>query len=76
MAEWIQGLFTKICVQVGSEEALLDIVAQAKAAGLPVALIEDAGNTEFHGVTTPTCCAIGPADATAIDAITGNLRLL
>lgn len=74
--KWVFGAFTKICVQVKSEEALIDIVAQAKAAGLPVALIEDAGATEFHGVKTATCCAIGPAKAEDIDSITGHLNLL
>lgn len=76
MVLWVEGLFTKVCVQVRNEEALLAIVASARVAGLPVALIEDAGKTEFHGVTTPTCCAIGPADAEAIDRITGHLELL
>ena len=76
MLAWLRGSFTKVCVQVDSEEALLDVVQRAQAAGLPVALIEDSGATEFHGVKTATCCAVGPADAEAIDRITGGLRLL
>ncbi|MCA9071910.1 MAG: hypothetical protein KDA84_23440, partial [Planctomycetaceae bacterium] len=32
--------------------------------------------TEFHGVPTPTCLAIGPAGADKIDEITGKLQLL
>ena len=76
MVLWVEGLFTKVCVQVDSEEALLAIVAEARAAGLPVALIEDAGKTEFHGVKTATCCAVGPAKVEAIDRITGGLKLL
>lgn len=76
MVLWVEGLFTKVCVQVDSEESLLAIVAAAKAAGLPCALIEDAGKTEFHGIVTPTCCAVGPANAEAIDRITGCLKLL
>lgn len=76
MVLWVEGLFTKVCTQVNNEEALHSIVAEARAAGLPVALIEDAGQTEFHGVKTATCCAVGPADAEAIDRITGGLRLL
>jgi PTH2 family peptidyl-tRNA hydrolase len=39
-------------------------------------LIVDAGTTEFHGVPTKTCCAVGPAWADAVDAITGGLPLL
>jgi len=76
MAEWVKGLFTKVCVRADSETELLDLYRQALAAELPCALIEDAGKTEFHGVSTPTCLAIGPADAVAIDTITGGLKLL
>lgn len=76
LAEWIAGRFTKVCVSVDSEAALEAIVARARAAGLPCALIVDAGHTEFHGVPTKTCCAVGPAWADAVDAITGDLPLL
>jgi len=76
MAAWLGGRFTKVCVSVDSEAALEAIVAQARAAGVPCALIIDAGVTEFHGVPTKTCCAIGPAWADAVDAITGGLSLL
>jgi PTH2 family peptidyl-tRNA hydrolase len=76
MAAWLTGRFTKVCVSVDSEAALLDVVERAKAAGVPVALITDAGQTEFHGVPTKTCCAVGPAWAEDVDAITGALPLL
>ncbi len=76
MAAWLGGRFTKICVSVDSEAALEAIVARAREAGVPCALIVDAGVTEFHGVPTKTCCAIGPAWADAVDAITGGLSLL
>jgi peptidyl-tRNA hydrolase len=73
---WIEGIFTKICVAVDSEAELLKIKAEADAARLPCALIQDAGRTEFHGVPTNTCLAVGPADSETIDKITGSLRLL
>jgi len=76
MAAWLGGRFTKVCVSVSSEAALDAIVEQAKAAQLPVALITDAGQTEFHGVPTKTCCAVGPAWAADVDAVTGALPLL
>jgi PTH2 family peptidyl-tRNA hydrolase len=75
-AAWLGGRFTKVCVSVDSEAALDAIVAHARAAGVPCALIIDAGVTEFRGVPTKTCCAIGPAWADAVDAITGDLPLL
>jgi PTH2 family peptidyl-tRNA hydrolase len=74
--EWLDHLFTKICVQVGSEAELLEIYEAARAAGLPCSLITDAGLTEFKGVPTHTCCAIGPAYPDKIDPITGHLKLL
>ena len=66
----------KICLKVNSEEELLDIYKQAKTAGLIVHLITDSGLTEFHGVPTKTCLAIGPNDSEDIDKITGNLSLM
>ena len=74
--EWLTGLFTKICVQVGSKEELLALLQKAQECHLPCALIEDSGLTEFHGNKTATCIAIGPADAEVIDKITGHLKLL
>lgn len=75
--EWlVTGKFTKICVGVDSEAALDDVMARARAAKVPCALITDAGRTEFHGVPTKTCCAVGPAWADEVDAITGTLGLL
>ncbi len=75
--QWlVSGRFTKICVGVDSEAALDDVMARAKAANVPCAVIIDAGKTEFHGVLTKTCCAVGPAWADEVDAITGMLTLL
>jgi PTH2 family peptidyl-tRNA hydrolase len=76
MAAWLTGRFTKVCVSVDSEAALEAVVERARAANVPVALIVDAGKTEFHGVPTKTCCAVGPAWTDEVDAITGELPLL
>ena len=73
---WVGGRFTKVCVSVDSAEALAAVVERARAAGVPCALVVDAGQTEFHGVATPTCCAVGPAWSDEVDAITGALPLL
>ena len=76
MAAWLGGRFTKVCVSVDSEAALDAIVERARAAGVPCALIVDAGHTEFKGVPTKTCCAVGPAWTDEVEAITGGLPLL
>lgn len=77
MVDWATNAhFTKICVRAKSEAELLEVYEKARAAGLPCALVEDRGLTEFHGQTTRTCCAIGPAMPDQIDPITGQLELL
>jgi PTH2 family peptidyl-tRNA hydrolase len=76
LAAWLGGRFTKVCVSVDSEAALDAVVERARAAGVPCALVVDAGVTEFHGVATKTCCAVGPAWTADVDAITGELPLL
>lgn len=73
--EWMEGLFTKVCVRVESEAELLAIAEAAKIAGVRVDVITDAGKTEFGGVPTKTCLALGPDLAEKIDAITGHLKL-
>jgi peptidyl-tRNA hydrolase, PTH2 family len=73
---WIEGKFTKICVGVETEEELLAVFEAAKDAGLTVHLITDAGDTEFHGVPTRTCLAVGPHAAEKLAPITGHLTLL
>jgi len=72
---WLFAHQAKICVRVDSEAELVDVHQRARAAGLEAHLIRDAGHTEFGGVPTLTCCAIGPAESERIDAITGDLTL-
>lgn len=74
--EWIDGSFAKICVSVDSEEELLDIFQQAKDRMLTVHMITDSGKTEFGGVPTLTCLAIGPDRSSKINHVTGELKLL
>lgn len=74
--EWMTGNFKKICVRVDSEEELVRIHDEALAAKLTSHLIRDSGLTEFAGVPTLTCCAIGPNLSSEIDQITGGLTLL
>lgn len=74
--EWLAGKFTKIAVGVDSEEELLAVLANARAAGLIAELVTDAGLTVFNGVATNTCGAVGPASHDDLKPITGHLRLL
>lgn len=75
IARWFLNGEAKICVYVDSEEALLQIAERCHEADLLVALIQDAGMTEFHGEPTLTCLAIEPRPADVLQPITGDLPL-
>lgn len=74
--EWMEDGFTKVCVRCESEEELVELYNKSKEAKLNVELITDSGLTEFAGVPTKTCIAIGPNKNEEIDKITGHLKLL
>lgn len=73
--EWINGIFTKVVLSVDSEQALLEVYKAAMEAGLVCHLVTDVGKTEFHGIPTHTCLAIGPDKPERIDPITRDLKL-
>ena len=76
MAVWVRSGFAKIVLSVEDEAALDHAAELAAARGIPHARITDAGRTEFHGVPTRTTVALGPWEASAIDAITGPEGLI
>lgn len=73
---WQENGMTKIVVGVNTETELLELYQKAKVNKIPVALITDAGITEFDGVETKTCIAIGPYDSETLNLFTGDLKLL
>jgi PTH2 family peptidyl-tRNA hydrolase len=73
--EWLNGGQTKICLIVNSEDELLELDRKATEKELVSNIITDAGRTEFNGVPTKTCLAIGPNKREDIDEITGHLKL-
>ncbi len=75
LIEWLNTGKTKVTVRVDSEDELMYIYKTAQLYNLEVSLIVDSGRTEFNGVPTKTCLAIGPNDADTIDAVTGKLQL-
>jgi PTH2 family peptidyl-tRNA hydrolase len=75
LTKWLQEGQTKVCLQVHSEEDLLELDRKAKEMGLTSYVITDAGRTEFGGVPTKTCIAIGPNKSKDIDKVTGHLKL-
>ena len=75
LTDWFDAGVAKVCVDVDGEEALLDLAARGRQEGFAVALIRDAGMTEFHGKATFTCLAFEPLPAEKIDPLTGDLPL-
>jgi PTH2 family peptidyl-tRNA hydrolase len=75
LTEWLETGQTKVCLQVHSEEELLELDKKAKEMGLTSNIITDAGRTEFGGVPTKTCMAIGPNESDKINEVTGHLKL-
>jgi PTH2 family peptidyl-tRNA hydrolase len=73
---WLSGRFAKVGLRVESENDLIAIFNRARALGLPCSIIRDAGLTQFKGAPTLTAVAVGPAEASRVDAVTGHLRLL
>lgn len=73
---WFSTSFKKITLQGESEKHILKLKYLADELNVPSCLITDSGLTEFRGVPTITCIAIGPWHSDVIDKITGDLKLL
>jgi PTH2 family peptidyl-tRNA hydrolase len=72
---WLEGSLRKVTVKVGSEAGLLAVYEKALEAGVLVHLITDRGLTEFGGIPTRTCLAVGPDYDDRVDPVTGDLEL-
>lgn len=75
LSDWFGAGVAKVCVYVDSEEELLELAARGRELGFVVALVRDAGHTEFHGEPTYTCLAFEPLYPEQIDPLTGDLPL-
>jgi len=71
---WRAGGQTKVVLKVDDEPTLLSLAEDARRAGLPVAVVRDAGRTQLDPGTV-TALGIGPAEDEAVDRITGDLSL-
>lgn len=76
IVRWLKDSFRKIVVYVNSEEELCEIYQKALDKGLIASIIIDNGATEFKGVPTVTCAAIGPASDDDFIGLTDHLPLL
>jgi PTH2 family peptidyl-tRNA hydrolase len=65
----------KVVLRVANMQDLFKLREDADRAGLPCAIVADAGLTEIPPGTI-TALGIGPAPSKQMDKVTGNLRLL
>lgn len=72
---WMRDGEAKVALKVGGEEELVQVFERASAAGLPCAIVRDAGRTQIPAGTL-TAVGIGPAEGDRIDAVVGELKLL
>lgn len=76
---WFEAWFghnqAKICVKVETEKQLRLLKGDVEEAGIPNALIQDAGLTQLEPGTT-TCLGIGPLPSEIADRYTGELKLV
>lgn len=73
--EWEISGSKKIILKIDGIQQLMDIYEQLKQAKLKPSIIKDAGLTEVEPGTI-TCLAVGPAEESAIDKITGKLKMV
>jgi PTH2 family peptidyl-tRNA hydrolase len=64
----------KIVLKINGESDLFDLAEQARRDGVPYAVVRDAGHTQLDPGTVTTL-AVGPANETQVDNITGELSL-
>jgi peptidyl-tRNA hydrolase, PTH2 family len=72
---WLNLGMPKVVLQGSSEEEIVALAERAEKAGLPAALIQDAGRTTVSPGTV-TCIGIGPAEEQEIDRLTGHMKLV
>lgn len=75
LLKWALDGHKKIVLGCPNEQALIDIRDNAKQHRLLTNTVHDAGLTQVKP-NTATVLAIGPANETAIDQVTGQLSLL
>ena len=73
--QWQADGQQKVVLRADDERTIHERGDQARRAGLPFAIISDAGRTQLEPGTV-TALGIGPAPADSIDPITGDLSLL
>jgi peptidyl-tRNA hydrolase len=74
--DWINSGSIRIVLGVGSETSLKNLTFKAELAGLQCYPVDGKIFDDDEGPVETLCVAIGPDEASKIDEITGNLKLL
>lgn len=72
--EWRGSGAKKVVLRAESEDQLFALAEAADRAGVPHAIVRDAGHTELEPGTV-TALGVGPAPDEDIDRVTGDLPL-
>jgi PTH2 family peptidyl-tRNA hydrolase len=72
--EWKGEGQKKVVLQADGETQLFELADAAERAGLPHAVVRDAGHTQLEPGTV-TALAVGPARDDDVDRVTGELPL-
>ena len=64
----------KVVLKASAESEMFELADAAERAGLPHAVVRDAGHTQLEPGTV-TALAVGPAEEDVVDRITGDLSL-
>jgi PTH2 family peptidyl-tRNA hydrolase len=72
---WKSEGATKVVLRTEGEMSVFELAETARRAGVPHAVVRDAGRTQVEPGTV-TAVAVGPAAADRVDRVTGDLDLL
>lgn len=73
---WLSSGFAKVVCYVENQHDLYLLIGRARGNNLTVHEVVDSGRTEFHGVPTLTCVALGPHRVEAFEGVSDMLPLL
>lgn len=75
LKRWERNGQAKIAVQIKSQDDMMELMGRARSLGITAEVIADAGRTQIDPGSL-TVLGVGPAPKSAVDQITGGLKLL
>ena len=75
LQRWERHGQAKVALQTKSEDEMQELMAKARSLGITAEVIADAGRTQIDPGSL-TVLGVGPAPKSAVDQVTGHLKLL